>query len=155
MSNANGKKYLSLLRRIKSISVLFAFVFILSSSNSFALEGNGSTLTTQPQKTQRMPKWKLGLSISLLSIGAIVAGIGTYALAIDGTCASSIEPPAQTCPSAYNTRDKGATMVGFGSLGVIGGILGLAIPESGGNKTVDSNKLLPVDRPFVSMAVRF
>ncbi len=69
------------------------------------------------------PKWRLGLGISSMVVGAVTLGFGASALAVNGQCIDS--PPSGTCRQIFNTLAPGVglTVTGLLVLGVGTGLV--------------------------------
>jgi hypothetical protein len=82
-----------------------------------------------PSPLSRLPRptWRLALGSALIGSGLLVGGFGVSALIVDGKCSVPPRPPS-VCPTFYDTRIYGETLLPAGiGLGVVGVVL-LAIP---------------------------
>lgn len=79
-------------------------------------------------KTPRRPRWRIGAGAAALVVGAGLAGVGAWALAVDGGCASPAPTPGFPCPQLYASTAPGAAFLGGGALIMVGGALLLAWP---------------------------
>lgn len=77
---------------------------------------------------QRRPIWRLAVGIGAIAGGAAMAGLGAWALSLNGSCVDTAAPPMLACSSLYTTTGVGAGLVGGGAALAITGAIILAIP---------------------------
>lgn len=84
-----------------------------------------------------VPRWRLGVGITLLVAGSVAGGFGVSALLAHGGCRPMPTSAFSPCVEQYDTRIIGGSLVGAGAAAALGGILFLAIP--GGRKSLPSS----------------
>ncbi|MFO0580415.1 MAG: PEGA domain-containing protein [Polyangia bacterium] len=80
----------------------------------------------------RRPLWRIAAGSAAIGVGALLAGFGASALAIDGTCVEPAVAPALTCRDLFDTRGQGIGLLTSGLLVAAGGAVLLALPPSRG-----------------------
>lgn len=79
---------------------------------------------------RRRPRWRIGLGIAALAVGAGLTGFGASALAVDGSCVGTPVAPVLACDRRYDTSAAGIGLVVPGGLLLGAGIVLLAVPGS-------------------------
>ena len=80
----------------------------------------------------RRPLWRIAAGSAAIGVGALLAGFGASALAVDGTCIEPAVAPALTCRDLFDTRGQGIGLLTSGLLVAAGGAVLLALPPSRG-----------------------
>ena len=74
------------------------------------------------------PTWRLLLGGGLIAGGALTAGFGAGALAVDGQCLQPAIAPAQQCEHRYQTMPLGVGLVSAGAAVSLLGVVLMAVP---------------------------
>lgn len=82
-----------------------------------------------------LPRWRLGVGISLLIAGGVAGGFGVSALVTNGGCRPMPTSAFTPCVEQYDTRIIGGSLIGAGAAVALGGILFLAIPAGRAGKS--------------------
>ncbi len=88
---------------------------------------------------QPRPRWRVGLGIAGLVVGAVTLGFGGRALYLDGRCIDAPSGGQTRCDTVFNTQGLGVGLVAGGAAVSILGMVALAIP----GKAVQVQKPLP------------
>lgn len=89
-------------------------------------------------ETQPRPLARVVPGAIALAGGAVMIGLGAWALSVNGSCIDAPVPPLQACQSLYSTTGVGAGLIAGGALLGIGGTVLLALPGR--------RHLVPVER---------
>ncbi len=74
------------------------------------------------------PKWRMAAGIGGIGVGAIIAGFGISALAVNGGEIGQPVPPAQVTDRQFSTGGIGGALVGVGVAVIAAGAVLIAIP---------------------------
>lgn len=91
-----------------------------------------ATLAMGSQMARRKPRprplWRPILGSVMLGGAALFLGFGAGALAVHGSCATSLSYDDELCPRFYDTASLGAGLTATGGALAVGGVLLLALP---------------------------
>ena len=88
---------------------------------------------------QPRPRWRVGLGIAALVVGAVTLGFGGRALYLDGRCTEAPTGTQTKCDTVFNTSGLGVGLVAGGAAVSILGMVAIAIP----GRAVQVQKPLP------------
>lgn len=80
------------------------------------------------RESRSRPLWRPILGTVMLGGAALFLGFGAGALAVHGSCATSLSSADELCPRFYDTASLGAGLAGAGGALALGGALLLALP---------------------------
>lgn len=91
--------------------------------------------------TERLPRprWRVGLGIAALVVGAVTLGFGGRALYLDGRCIDTPSGGQTKCNTVFDTQGLGVGLVAGGAAVSILGMVAIAIP----GRAVQVQKPLP------------
>jgi hypothetical protein len=79
----------------------------------------------------KRPLWRIITGSVLAAAGVGLLGFGISALSVNGSCVAEPIAPATRCLDRFSTGTVGGALTGVGAAALVGGVLLIAIPNSG------------------------
>ena len=90
---------------------------------------------------QARPKWRVGLGVAAVAVGAVMLGFGGRALDLNGRCIDTPTGGQLKCTNVFDTQSMGVGLVAGGAAVAIVGMIAISLP----GRAVEVQKPMPGD----------